>query len=89
MPHATDRLLYCVTLNTCFDGAQQAAQWLRENGYPKAHDKTIIWAVTGRQKTAYGHIWRWADYKGNRVPVYNQLPKRHDAPTYLPLFKEV
>lgn len=88
MPKLTNRLLYCPTLNTIFDGPQQAAQWLRDHGYPKAHDKTIVWAVTGRQLTAYGHVWRWADYAGCRRVEYGKTPKAKDDAWVLPLFKE-
>ena len=44
-----------------FRCATYAERFLRENGYPKANHWPITLCCMGRQKTAYGHKWKFRD----------------------------
>lgn len=42
-----------------FDSAKSAAEWLRENGYPKANSSSIAKCAKGKSQSAYGQIWNY------------------------------
>ena len=42
-----------------FPSQQEAARWLRENGYPKADQSTISKVCDRKRKTSYGATWRY------------------------------
>lgn len=44
-----------------FDSARQAVEWLRGNGHEKAATGAISRACNGKQASAYGYDWRFAD----------------------------
>lgn len=43
-----------------FSSAQEAANWLKSNGHPKAINSNIIQNCKGRVMSAYGYSWRYA-----------------------------
>ena len=42
-----------------FDSAKSAAEWLRENGYPRADSSSIGKCARGKIQSAYGQIWQY------------------------------
>ena len=50
----------CVTTGEIFPSFADAARWVRESN-PKASHSAIVNACKGKLKSAYGHIWRYAE----------------------------
>lgn len=49
--------IVCAETGSIFPSITEAAQWLRENGHPKA-TKTGVWmSLSGKHKTSYGYAW--------------------------------
>lgn len=42
-----------------FDSAKSAAEWLSQNGYPKASKQNISASALGKRPMAYGYSWRF------------------------------
>ncbi|MDR6389231.1 GIY-YIG nuclease family protein [Paraburkholderia phenoliruptrix] len=56
--HPASLPVLCITTQKVFINGLAAAQWLRENGHPKADNSTISAACSGRRlRTAYGFRW--------------------------------
>jgi group I intron endonuclease len=53
--------LICIELGRQFAGFSDAARWLHQNGFPKASNSALVSVCKGKQKTAYGFRWKYAD----------------------------
>lgn len=56
----TARATVCETNGMQFVSGKAAAEWLRENGYPRAMQTKISEVCLGKRKSAYGHVWKFA-----------------------------
>jgi group I intron endonuclease len=56
----TARATICETNGMRFVSGKDAADWLRENGHPRAFQAKISDVCLGKRKSAYGHVWRFA-----------------------------
>lgn len=57
----TARPTLCQTNGMRFVSGRAAAEWLQENGHPNARQTKISDVCRGIRKSAYGHIWSFAD----------------------------